>query len=284
MSFIISRLPFKILYFFSGILRFLLQYVVRYRRQVTIRNLSRSFPDKSKTEIRQLMSRYYQNLADIILEVIKLENVKKEEIKERFQFEGIEIMEESFKKGKSVIVAIGHCGNWEWMGTVMGMTEPVKGYAIIKPLSEKRFHHYLELLRHRFNPGSTIDFHHTYRNLVRNMKTGVTFNVFAADQTPTKADINHWATFLNQETPFYTGVEKLARSLDFTVVFIEIVRTGRGKYTGIMHLISDNPKETGEFEITEKYIRLLESSIRRQPDNWLWSHRRWKFERNPIRP
>jgi Kdo2-lipid IVA lauroyltransferase/acyltransferase len=278
-TFVISRIPFPVIYFLSDLLKFFLQHIIRYRRSVILKNLTRAFPQRSGKEIRKLMGRYYKNLADITLEVIKLEKIDRYSLKNRFSFQGLELLEEAFGNGRSVIVAIGHCGNWEWMGTVLGMELPVKGFAIIKPLSEKRFDEYLEFLRHRFNPGSTIDFQHAYRNLVRNRKSMVTFNVFAADQTPTRADINYWSHFLNQDTPFFMGIEKIARSLDFTVVFMDIRRASRGKYLGEIQLITNDPKSAAEFEITEKYIHFLEKSIISQPDNWLWSHRRWKFER-----
>jgi KDO2-lipid IV(A) lauroyltransferase len=116
--------------------------------------------------------------------------------------------------------------------------------------------------------------------MARNKKTMINYYIIAADQTPTRAEFNYWSHFLNQETPFYNGIEKLARSLDFTVVFMDIQRTGRGKYTGKIQLISDDPKNTTENEIMEKYIHLLEGSLTERPDNWLWSHRRWKFTKN----
>ena len=275
----VSLLPFPLLYLFSGLLKFLLHYVIRYRRNVILSNLSRSFPGKSGAEIRKIMGRYYRNLSDVILEVIKLQRISPDALKKRFGFSGFEHLKDAFDNGRSVIVTIGHCGNWEWMGTVMGMLAPVKGFAIIKPLADKNFHKYLESLRHRFNPDSTIPFHQTYRTLILNKKEMVTFNVFAADQTPTRSEINYWGSFMNQDTPFFTGVEKIARSLDFSVVFVDIRREGRGIYNGEIQLITHEPKNAADFEITEKYIRLLEDSILRQPDNWLWSHRRWKFSR-----
>ncbi len=274
------RMPFPLLYLSSGLLRFFLQYIIRYRRSVILRNLSLSFPEKTKNDIRKIMNQFYRNLADIILEVIKLERIDPEKLKNRFSFSGLEILEKEFSRKRSVIVTIGHCGNWEWMGTLLGMVLPVKGFAIIKPLSDKNFHKYMESLRHRINPGSTIPFQHTYRAMVRNKKEMVNFYVMAADQTPTRSEINHWNQFMNQDTPFYIGFEKLARKLDFSVVFMDIRRVGRGRYNGEIQLITDNPASTKDFEITDKYTRLLEDSIRKQPDNWLWSHRRWKFKRN----
>jgi KDO2-lipid IV(A) lauroyltransferase len=279
-TWIVSRLPFPVLYVISGMVRVFLQYVIRYRRTVTLQNLQRSFPEKSQKEIREIAGSYYRNLADIILEVIKLERIRPEELKNRFQFTGFEHLTHAFDNGRSVILAIGHCGNWEWMGAVFGLISPVKGFGVVKPLADKNFDNYMESLRHRFNPNGTVPFLHTYRAFIRNKKDRVTVNAIAADQTPTRSEINYWTRFLNQDTPFYIGAEKLARSLDFSVVFIDIHRTGRGKYMGDIQLITHDPKGTAELEITETYIRMLETAIRKRPDNWLWSHRRWKFERD----
>jgi KDO2-lipid IV(A) lauroyltransferase len=279
---VVSRLPFPVLYWFSVLIRFFLQYILRYRRQITLANLERSFPEKSRKEIRAILGHYYRNLAEIMLEVIKLETVKPEALKNRFTINGFEHIQEAFDRGRSVIVAIGHCGNWEWMGTVLGQMTPVKGFAIVKPLSEAHFNRYMESLRHRINPDSTIPFHHTYRALVRNRKNFISFNVFASDQTPIRSDINYWSHFLNQDTPFYTGIEKISRSLDFSVVFVDIFRTERGKYRAEIQLITHDPAGTSDLEITDTYIRMLEEAIRLRPDNWLWSHRRWKFYRNSV--
>lgn len=276
----LSRLPFPLLYSFSVMLRFFLKHVIRYRRKVINKNLRHSFPNKSPEEISKIIGCYYSNLADIIVEVIKLQRVKPEDLKERFKISGFEYMTQAFENDRSVILAIGHCGNWEWMGAVLALLSPVKVFGVVKPLADLRFHKYLESLRHRFNPDCTIPFQHTYRALIRNNKQMVSLTVIAADQTPTRAEINYWSRFLNQDTPFYMGVEKLARSLDFSVVYMDIKRQARGRYSCEIQLITHEPNQTADFEITDKYIRLLEESINRQPDNWLWSHKRWKFHRS----
>ena len=278
-AWMVSRLPFPLIYSFSALLRILLQHVIRYRRAIIYRNLSRSFPEKTQSEIRIIAGQYYRNLADVILEVIKLQRISGDSLKKRFGFSGLEHIENALNEDRSVIVSTGHCGNWEWMGTALGLILPAKGYAVVKPLADKYFHKYLESLRHRLNPDSTIMFQHTYRTMIRHKKEQRTFNVLAADQTPTREEINYWDTFLHQDTPFFMGVEKLAKSLEFTVVFIDIQRRGRGKYHGEIQLITHDPKNTAEHEITQKYIRLLEDAIIRRPDNWLWSHRRWKHSR-----
>jgi KDO2-lipid IV(A) lauroyltransferase len=166
------------------------------------------------------------------------------------------------------------------MGTTLGLISDKKGYAVVKPLSDPRFNKYMMKLRHRLNPDSTIPFKETFRRMLVNKKKELTFNVFAADQTPTRDEINYWTDFMNQDTGFFLGIEKIARSLDFTVLFVDIVREKRGYYKGVMSLISDAPSETAEYEITEGYVKSLETAIRNNPSNWLWSHRRWKHQRN----
>jgi Kdo2-lipid IVA lauroyltransferase/acyltransferase len=242
-------------------------------------NLQNSFPEKSPGEIRRIMSRFYKNLTDITLEVIKLERISPEELTDRFKFVGMEHLEKSFERKRSVIVAVGHCGNWEWMGTALGLRSPAKFYALVKPLSDINFNKYMEKLRNRLNPDCTIPFKHAYRYMLRHKEDHLSINVIVADQTPAFDHVQYWQEFLHQETPFFLGVEKLARSLDFDVYYTDISRTGRGRYTCEISLISDDPLNNSPHEIIEGYIRLLETSVSRDPDNWLWSHRRWKFKR-----
>jgi KDO2-lipid IV(A) lauroyltransferase len=275
---IIALLPFPLLYLLSGILYLLFRFITRYRRKVILENLRHSFPGKSDKQLKKIAFAYYRNLADITLEVIKLRHIRPAELKRRFTFEGLELLTVALENNRSVIIAIGHCGNWEWMGTALGLVCPNQGYALIKPLTNEHFHAYMQDLRHRLNPGSTLPFRSAFREMVRR-RNKPSFYVIAADQTPTRDEAHYWTRFLNQDTPFFMGIEKISRSLDTAVLYVDIQRTGRGKYCGTMHLIASTPRETDEQEITLQYVRLLENSIRQDPSNWLWSHRRWKHSR-----
>jgi KDO2-lipid IV(A) lauroyltransferase len=277
---LLSKLPLSVLYIKSDVLAFILYRIAGYRKKVVRENLKNAFPDKTPAERKSIEKQYYRNLADIIIEVIKWRSISREELLKRFRFENMELFHDAFKRGQGIIIAIGHCGNWEWMGTTLGLISDKKGYAVVKPLSDPRFNKYMMKLRHRLNPDSTIPFKETFRRMLVTKKKELTFNVFAADQTPTRDEINYWTDFMNQDTGFFLGIEKIARSLDFTVLFVDIVREKRGYYKGVMSLISDAPSETAEYEITEGYVKSLETAIRNNPSNWLWSHRRWKHQRN----
>jgi KDO2-lipid IV(A) lauroyltransferase len=140
------------------------------------------------------------------------------------------------------------------------------------------FENYLKKLRLRFTTkGGILPFKSAFRHMVRN-RDKLTLNVIAGDQTPTRDEINFWTTFLNQPTAVFLGIEKIAQSLDFAVLFFDIQRSRQGYYIVTISLLEDNPRETGEAEITGKHVSKLEEVIRRQPDNWLWSHQRWKHQ------
>ena len=88
--------------------------------------------------------------------------------------------------------------------------------------------------------------------------------------------MHYWPQFLNHNTPAYTGGERIARILDTSVVYLDISRPKRGYYVAKVVKMSDHPNEEPKFSITEKYYRLLENSIKCNPEYWLWSHNRWK--------
>ena len=276
----VSLLPFPLLYIFSDVVRFFLQYVIRYRRSVILENLIKSFPDKNPEEILKLMSSYYRHLADITLETIKLRSISPATLTDRVKFTGLEHLDNAFDHHQGVIVALAHFGCWEWIGQAIGLVSHHTGYGIIKPLSNEYFNNYMESIRNRFTAGSTIPFLQTYRTLVRHRKEGHNaFYLVAADQTPHVNEISYWTNFLHQDTPFYLGIEKMAVSLDLSVVYLEFHRVGRGRYLCKFSPLTNDPKSTASSEIVETYIRMLEKSIISDPSNWLWSHRRWKNKR-----
>ena len=103
---------------------------------------------------------------------------------------------------------------------------------------------------------------------------------FIADQVPLWQNIHYWTRFLNHEdTPIFTGAERLMKKLDMDVYYLDVRRVKRGYYEAEFKLISSTPKECEEFYLTEQYTRMLEQSINEAPPYWLWSHKRWKRTR-----
>jgi len=276
---LVSRLPFWLLYLKSDVLKFLIFNVIGYRKKVVFENLRHAFPEKNEQEIKEIASHFYRNLCDLILEVVKIQGMSLDTLNKRLFIKNYDLLEPYFKSGRSIIAISGHCGNWEWMGAALTTYTDFEGVGAVKPLSDKFFETYINNLRKRFSGRGPVDFKMVLREMIKR-KDHPILTLFVGDQTPTKSEINYWTNFLSQETAVFLGAEKVAKALDHVVVFFDIQRVRRGYYEIVATLITDDAKNTAEYEITEKHVRLLEECIHKTPDNWLWSHRRWKHQRS----
>ena len=275
---IISIMPFWILYGISDIMFVVLYYLVGYRKRVVFENLRNSFPEKSEKEIMKIAHKFYHNLCDLFLEVIKVRTISQKKLVKRLSFKNIEIVNHLYNEGRSIMAIAGHIGNWEWVGVNMKYFFKHKPFAVVKPLNSKFWEEYLSRIRLRFAKEGLIPFKQTLRVLVKN-KDSISLTLLAGDQTPTKSEIEYWTPFLNQETPVFLGTEKIAKALNMAVLFFNIQRIKRGHYEIDISVLTENPKDTAENEITEMHVRALEKAIIANPDNWLWSHRRWKHKK-----
>lgn len=273
--YLISLLPFPVLYFFSDILYIFLYYILKYRRKVVIKNLLNSFPEKSRSEIEQIEKRFYHYLSDLMLESVKTISISADEIKKRFVFKNLDIMKTYLQNGKSIIAVSGHYGNWEWGPVAIGLELREKVLVVYKPLSDKRFEGLMNSMRSRF--GSVmVPMKHTLRKVFE-YKNEPNVLVLVGDQTPTREESRYFTSFLNQQTAVFLGVEKIALKLNNPIVYFSINRIKRGYYECVIKSLIDNPEQTKEHEITEAHTKELEKNIRFQPEYWLWSHKRWKF-------
>ena len=275
---IIMLLPLRVLYLFSDILYFFSYYLIAYRKKVTLTNLKKSFPEKSSVEIRKIAKRFYRHLFDQFIESFKLLQMNEEQILKRFHYRNPEVLDELYSKNKSIITVFGHYGNWEWLASLPLITK-YKVLAIYKPLANSILDKFFIRLREKFGV-ITVTIQQTLRKILDSQQNKeLTIMFFLGDQRPMRRYIKYWTTFLNQDTPVLLGVEKIAKQTDQAVVFIDIQKKKRGFYEIVFTKLFENPKETEEFEITEKHIRTLEKIIINRPELWLWSHRRWKHEK-----
>lgn len=271
----ISILPFPVLYFFSDILYLILFYILKYRRTVVSINLQNAFPEKSKDELKKIEKKFYQYLADLIFETIKLFTISEEEIKKRFAIVNFQEITKYLDNGKSVIAVSGHYGNWEMGPLAVAMALKNKLLVVYKPLSDKRFDHLINTIRARFG-AIMVPMKQTLRKIVE-YKEQAHLLVLVGDQTPTREESNYFTPFLNQATAVFLGVEKIAKKTNNPVIYFTIKRIKRGYYECLIKPLIDNPEGTMDYEITEAHTRELEKNIRLEPQYWLWSHKRWKF-------
>lgn len=273
--YLVSLLPFWLLYSIADGIYFLLYYVFRYRRKVIDANLQNSFPEKTKSERYKIRKQYTHYLADMMVESIKLLTISRQEVTRRVKVPNPELITEAFANGQSVIGILGHYGNWEMNALRFSQLFNERRIIVYKPLSNKYFNCVSKKMRSRFG-ATLVSMKETMRKLVT-YKNERTVTVLVGDQTPARPEVKYFTRFLNQPTAVFLGAEKLAKLTNSVVVFCDIRVIKRGYYQCTFVPLFKNPKQTAEHEITDTHVRYLEQVIQQQPQYWLWSHRRWKF-------
>ena len=277
---LLSHMPLGVLYPIGYVVYILMYYVVGYRKKVVKKNLSESFPDMTAKELRLTMKDFYLNFADYIVETVRLGGISEREITSRVSYENLELVEGYLKAGRPVVAYFSHCINWEWV-TSLGVIvegENIECSQVYRPLKSKWMDGYMLRIRQRFNSRcyakSTV-----FRELIRRRGEGkVTFTGFMSDQKPSHNDTGYITMLLNHPTAMISGTETVARKLNAAVVYFDMTKLHRGRYHVRIVPITEDVSSLPENEITERYTRLLEENIRRQPSIWLWTHRRWKHK------
>ncbi len=274
---LIGLIPFFLLYGVSDFLRWGLFYVFKYRRKVVEQNLENTFPKLSKKEIRQLSWKFYRNLSDVIVEGLKAFTMTRGQIRARHKVLNPEVALPFHEMKRSIIGLPSHYGNWEW-GSMSGALQLPQEYVVFyKPLNNKWIDKYTRWSRSKYH-GNLVSIYQT-RKVFEDYQAKNSIFIMASDQSPSNPEKAIWVNFLGRETAFLHGPEHYAKKYDLPVIFVDIQRVRRGFYELTLKLITDKPKETSEGEITRQYAGLLEKSIDAKPENWLWSHRRWKLRR-----
>jgi len=273
-----ARLPFWVIFGLADIFYVLLFYVVRYRRKIVHENLVKSFPEKSPEEIHRITKKFYHHLSDVGLETIKYSHMTEKEIDKHLKIHDLDIYEEYYNQGKSMIVLGAHHNNWEWSGS---MQRFIKGQFLVvyNPVRKnKALERFILDTRERFGAKS-IQVNHSVRTaLAFNANERPSCLMLAADQTPPSYS-QFWTTFLNQETAFFAGPMKIAKKTNQPVILHHTRKVGRGKYEVFHYKLIENPDLVEPEKILMAYVRKLEEIIQAEPEYWLWSHRRWKHKR-----
>ena len=273
-----AALPFWLLYLKSDVFYFVVYHVARYRRKVVRQNLLNSFPDLPQVEIKAIEKRFYRNLCDQFVEAPKMMRMDAKGYRNRLVFSNPEIAQRLYEQQKNIFFAIPHSGNWEWFGKLIPSLSPHKGLAIYKKVQNVAFERLMLEMRTKDCELEMVESNFALKRLAQ-LRGELNAVLMMADQSPRGVESDYWTEFLHQETCWFTGLERIAKMLDYAVVFVDMRRQGRGRYEVRFELITDDPKAMGKGELMERYVRCVERFINDNPDNWLWSHRRWKHQR-----
>jgi len=272
--YLISLLPMRALYLIADLTYLVVYRMLKYRVKVVRSNLKHSFPEKNEQELALIETRFYHHLADIMVETIKSFSISEKELKKRMQLLNPELLASYFQRQIPLIAVTGHFNNWEWAAISLPLQSTFKAQGVYLALKNPVMNRFMIRSRSRFGI-DLIEVRELYHEFEQR-KNLLTINGFVADQSPSRPDRGYWVKFLNQETLVAHGTEKYARQYQMGVVFGKITKIKRGMYTLEYIPITDNGALEPETEITKKHSHLLESFIRECPEQWLWSHKRWK--------
>ncbi len=275
----ISLLPLRVLYVFSDFFYLIVYRVVRYRVKVTRNNLRNAFPEKTDAQRLEIEREFYRHLCDYVVETLRTLHMSDAEISTHIRFENPEVLDNYALQGRNVFAVFGHYGNWEWITSLPLHVRELSVSTLYKTLRNKAMDEFFIKLRSRYGT-------HCYarkqvlRGIVELKRMKRPFVMaFIADQTPSGNNVHYWTTWLNQDTPFLSGWEAIARKQNEPVVFLNMSKIERGHYVCRFETLCENPAQTQPNELVEKYARRMEQNILENPAYWLWSHKRWKYHR-----
>lgn len=265
------------MYVVSDTLYVILYYLIGYRVEVVRQNLTNAYPEKSTSDLRAIERKFYKYFCDLIFETIKTLTISPKVAQQRITFDNPTFFKNYSDQGKSVVLVMGHLGNWELAGSGFSQLPYHQLFVIYHPLKNKYSDRLIYHMRIRLG-NRLYAMKETFKAMVRD-KNIVSATAFIADQTPSNPNNAYWTTFLNQDTPVFTGTAKISKKLQYPIVYVSVQRPQRGRYHIICETLTDEPHLLTEDQISELHTRRLEQDINQRPHLWLWTHRRWKHKR-----
>lgn len=277
----LARLPLRCLYLFSNLGYYIVYYIVRYRRKNVRHNLELVFGTSDRKRIIRIEKKFYRHLCDCIVETVKLLHISDEEIDRRVDVTNGELIDGIIRSGHSVVLLLGHYGNWEWVQAIIHhFHEPLVGGQIYRPLRNKAMDLLMLRVRSRFGL-ECIPQKKAVRHLIGIERSGQKFVIgFISDQRPLGASLHYWTDFLGQDTPYSVGGETIGNHVGAAFVYIDVEKTSRGHYRLTFVPVVPDPSDDGPNPYTREFMKMLEKTIYREPAYWLWSHKRWKRHRD----
>ena len=274
----ISMLPFRMLYLFSDFVYLIVYYLIGYRKKTVRENLAMALPNLSAEDRLIIEKKSFRHLCDMFLEMIKTMTISKKEINDRFVFTNLEVYKNLEAQEKSISMMVAHYASYEW-AISMNAYVNFSAFAIYKKLANPYFDKLVRDIRSRFK-ANLITTKETIPIIIKNNQNKeLSIYGFASDQSPRISSAFHWQKFMGIEVPVHTGAEMLSKKYDMNVIFLKVEKLKRGYYQASFEVLSDNAKEVPNYEITDKFLKLVEQQILEAPEYYLWTHKRWKHGR-----
>lgn len=274
---LISILPFRVLYIKSSFISFIFYYIIGYRKKMVLDNLKIAFPEKSGKELKSIRRKFYRHFVDVFMEMIKSFTISKKTLDKHYKYTNIELFDELYKDEKSIILVGSHYANWEWIIGLSGHIK-YKGYAAFTKVSNKYFNEKVLKSREKFG----IKFIKTSA-IISTMDKNYTENIqsiygLLSDQSPQLKKTHYWSEFFGVKVPIHTGAEMLAKKYNMNVVYIHTKKVKRGYYETTFELITDDVKKYSDYDLSDVFLRKIEQQILQKPEHYFWTHNRFKHK------
>jgi len=274
---LISILPFRILYFISDGIYILIYYVIGYRKKVVLYNLKLAFPKKTNKELITIQKKFYHHFVDMFMEMIKSFTVSKDEVYKRYKYTNVELLNEMYKDGKSAILMGPHYANWEWIMSIDSFVE-YKGYAAYTKVNNRYFNNKILKSREKFGTNLMItseiitEIQYNRKNNIQSMYG------LLSDQSPQLKKTFYWRDFFGITVPIHTGGEMLAKKYNLNIVYMNVKKVKRGYYETTFSLITNDASKHPDYELTDIFIDNVEKQVRNNPEFYFWTHKRFKHK------
>ena len=271
----ISILPFRIFYWISDLMYFVVYYIIGYRKKTVRENLKITLPHLTAKEHLAIEKKFYRHFCDMFMEMAKTMTMSAEEMSKRFKITNIELIKEYEAKGKSIMLLASHYASWEWLLS-FNIQLSYQGIAVYKKIANPYFDKLTRDIRSKYKT-ELVSTDKTIPLMANNNRKGI-LSVYglASDQSPKRVQIAHWESFMGIETPVHIGPELLSKKYNLNVLFAKVKKVNRGYYEMTLIPITDDPKSLPNYEIIHRYIKEVEKQIYEAPEYYFWTHKRWK--------
>ncbi len=274
----LSKLPFRVLYFISDLVYILIFHIIGYRKEVVKSNIKIAYPDISEEKLKVITRKFYHHFCDIFIEMIKTMSITESEMKKRYTFTNMEVAEKYLNNNRDMILCLGHYASYEWVLSMHTHIEN-KGYGIYKKIKNKYFDKMIRDIRGKWKTTLVVNKEARAKmdEVMKEKNNLAVIFGFVMDQSPSNDKNKHYTKFFNVKTPFFTGVEVMAKKYNTPLVFLGTKKLKRGYYESTFTVIAESPKEHSNYELTDKYAELLQNQIDIAPEYYFWTHKRFKF-------
>lgn len=276
LGFIIRLLPLYLVHKTGFAIARLAYPFLKSRRNVALRNLQNAFPEMYAERREQIAFHSFQNISATFIELLWLQNLTKDGIKQRVCIDNFGLLEQLLERKKGIVFLTAHFGSWELAIQAISIFTDTLVCTIAKSQSNALVDRLINRWRELFGL-KIVPMGVSVREILRTLQQGGIV-ALAADQTAPKESVS--VEFFGRRVPTFQGPAVFCLKTGAPIILGCAVRQENGNYK--MHLVHvpsddlDGSSDENILELTRRQVHMTEEIIRQYPEQWMWMHKRWK--------